>query len=127
MTGQLVRFGLIGAGAMMVHWLVVVAIVPLGLVPLLANVVGFLVAFQVSYLGHRHWTFGAHDMPHRQTLPRFFAVACTSFAANELMYFLLLRYTSLDYRLSLAIVLFTVAVFTFVLSRQWAFRKAGNH
>lgn len=123
MIGQLLRFGVVGVGAMLVHWLVVAALVPLGLVPLLANVVAFAVAFQVSYWGHRHWTFGAHGVGHRQTLPRFAMVACSSFVANEFMYFLLLRYTSLDYRTALTIVLATVAIATFLLSRQWAFRE----
>jgi hypothetical protein len=34
---------------------------------------------------------------------------------------LLLRFTTLDYRLSLLIVLASVAVFTFVFSKLWAF------
>lgn len=112
---------------MLVHWLVVVVLVPLGLVPLLANVIGFLTAFLVSYSGHRHFTFCAATQPHRQVLPRFFIVACTSFCLNELMYFILLRYTVLGYSASLAIVLVSVAAFTFILSRQWAFQTAAKH
>jgi len=123
MIGQLMRFGVVGVAAMLVHWLVVAALVPLGMPPLLANVVAFAVAFQVSYWGHRHWTFTAADLRHRRTLPRFVVVSCSSFVLNEFLYFLLLQYTTLDYRTALTIVLLTVAALTYILSRQWAFRK----
>jgi putative flippase GtrA len=52
---------------------------------------------------------------------RFFGVALASFGINELLYALLLRYTTLDYRLALALVLVLVAALTFVLARNWAF------
>lgn len=122
MNRELLWFGIIGVSAMLVHFLLVaVVLVPCGLPPLLANILAFLLAFQVSYWGHRHKTFEAAHVPHRQALPRFFMVACLSFALNEAMYFVLLRFTPLDYRLSLLIVLATVAVFTFVFSKLWAF------
>ncbi|NOZ70498.1 MAG: GtrA family protein, partial [Chloroflexi bacterium] len=119
MIQQLFHFGLIGIAALLVHWLVVALLVPLGIVPLLANIVGFLTAFQVSYWGHRRWTFNARTLCHSQTLPRFAIVSCSSFLLNEFMYFLLLRYTSLDYRTALFIVLAVVAALTYLLSRQW--------
>ncbi|WP_159879028.1 GtrA family protein [Aquitalea denitrificans] len=122
MNRELLWFGIIGVSAMLVHFLLVaVILVPFGLPPLLANVVAFLLAFQVSYWGHRHKTFDAAHVPHRQALPRFFMVSCLSFALNEAMYFVLLHFTTLDYRLALLIVLASVAVFTFVLSKLWAF------
>lgn len=99
-------------------------LVPLGLPPLAANVFAFLVAFQVSYWGHRQWTFTARDLRHRKTLPRFILVSASSFALNEALYFLLLRYTALDYRTALFIVLAVVSILTYLLSRQWAFKKA---
>ena len=37
------------------------------------------------------------------------------------MYAALLRFTELDYRLALAIVLIAVAALTFVSARRWAF------
>lgn len=119
---QLARFGVVGIAAMAVHWLVVMALVPLGLRPLIANVVAFAIAFNVSYWGHRNWTFDS-DASHRTTFWRFFAVACASFVLNECLYYVLLTYSHLGYQLALALVLVTVAALTFVLSRQWAFRK----
>ncbi len=120
---QLARFGAVGIAAMAVHWLVVKLLVPLGLQPLIANVIGFAVAFNISYWGHRNWTF-ASEASHQTTLTRFFAVAVGSFLINEFAYSLLLRFTHLNYDVALAIVLVGVAALTFVLSRYWAFRAA---
>ncbi|MBV8045735.1 MAG: GtrA family protein [Paludibacterium sp.] len=123
MKRQLLWFGVVGISALVVHYLMVTAVLtPLGLAPLVANIAAFLVAFQVSYWGHRHLTFGQSGVSHRHALPRFFGVACLSFAVNEGLYALLLRFTALDYRVSLLIVLFAVAALTFVLSKLWAFR-----
>lgn len=127
MKRELFWFGVVGISALLVHYcLVTLALVPLGVQPLVANVVGFLLAFQVSYWGHRSLTFQAGHVAHRQALPRFFAVACLSFCVNEAMYFILLHYSRLDYRSALLIVLFTVAALTFLLGKLWAFSGARH-
>ncbi|RJG13333.1 GtrA family protein [Pseudomonas cavernicola] len=124
MSRELFWFAIVGVTALLVHFLVVSLLVPLGLAPLFANVLAYLVAFQVSYWGHRLKTFEAGHLPHRQTLPRFFAVASFGFLLNETLYFILLCTTPLDYRVALLIVLLVVAGVTFVLSRLWAFYGA---
>ncbi|MBX9297679.1 GtrA family protein [Chromobacterium piscinae] len=125
MKKQLFWFGVVGVSAMLLHFaLVTLVLVPMGVPPLVANVLGFLGAFQLSYWGHRRFTFEAGHVPHRQALPRFFGVSCLSFCVNEAMYFALLRLTPLDYRVSLAIVLFAVAALTFLLGKLWAFASA---
>lgn len=127
MKRELFWFGVVGVSALLVHYcLVTLALVPLGVKPLVANVVGFLLAFQVSYWGHRCLTFQAGHVAHRQALPRFFAVACLSFCVNEAMYFILLHYSRLDYRSALLVVLFTVAALTFLLGKLWAFSGARH-
>ncbi|MGH8353469.1 MAG: GtrA family protein [Pseudomonas sp.] len=125
MNRALFWFAVVGLSALMAHFLLVaLLLVPLGVPPLVANVLAFLLAFQVSYWGHRLKTFDAGHLPHGQTLPRFFAVASLSFLLNEVLYFLLLRFTPLDYRIALLMVLFTVALVTFALSRAWVFYGA---
>jgi putative flippase GtrA len=128
MQRQLFWFGVVGVSAMLVHLgSVALILVPLGLTPLLANVAGFLLAFQVSHAGHRHFTFQTAQAPGSRSRLRFFMVACSSFAINEFMYWLLLRYfPSLDYRLALACVLVAVAAMTFFAARNWAFSPQGN-
>ncbi len=122
MSRQLFWFGVVGVSAMLVHLgSVALFLVPLGLPPLIANLFGFLLAFQVSHIGHHRFTFGDAHAPIARSRQRFFLVALTSFFVNELMYAALLRFTELDYRLALAIVLIAVAALTFVSARRWAF------
>lgn len=122
MTREALSFICVGVSALLTHWLVVILLVPLaGLHPLLANVVAFLVAFNVSYFGHRHLTFKASERSHRQTLPRFAAVAASSFALNEAMYWVLLNFTPLRYDIAMLLVLGSVAVLTYILGKFWAF------
>lgn len=121
---QLSWFVLVGCGAAATHWAVAVLCVEaLGQPPLLANVVGWLVAFNVSLLGHYHLTFKHQRAPWKRAAARFFGVALLAFALNELAYAVLLHTTALRYDLALALVLAGVAALTFVLSRFWAFRR----
>lgn len=73
MTRQLFWFGVVGVTAMLVHLgSVILIFVPLGLAPLLANIIGFLLAFQVSHAGHRHFTFRNEELSVSRSRGRFF-------------------------------------------------------
>lgn len=122
---QIGWFVIVGCAAAATHWLVAIACVSLGgLAPLLANVVGWLVAFLVSFAGHYHLTFRAQHAPLWQAARRFFMVSALGFGVNEAAYAMLLHYTSLPYDLLLAMVLVGVAGMTFILGRWWAFRHS---
>ncbi|MCV2348397.1 GtrA family protein [Paucibacter sp. Y2R2-4] len=122
---SLVWFGLVGASAAAVHLGVVWWLVEqFHLAALLANVLGFLLAFCVSFVGHHRFSFAAQQAQVRQALPRFAAVALLGFVSNEALYALLLR-AGLEYRLALFLVLVAVAGMTWLLSRFWAFRSNG--
>lgn len=119
---QLFWFGATGAAAAATHLLVVVLLVEGGgAAPLVANIGGFLVAFGVSYPGHRYLTFATGRAPPAQSLPRFFLVAGLGFLLNESLFALLLLLTPLPYPAALLLVLGLVAVVTYLLSRHWAF------
>ena len=121
-TVQALRFAMVGASAAVTHW--VCAVIAMHcVVPLVANVVGFACAFWVSFAGHFHWSFRGHGAHWAHALPRFLAVALSSFAGNELLYAALLRWTSWPPQASLVVTLLAVAVSTFVLSRGWAFAR----
>jgi putative flippase GtrA len=89
--------------------------------PAFANLAGFLCAFPVSYLGHRHLSFAGTTAGHGKALSRLFAVSCLSFAGNQALLLLLLKFTLLPLWIALGLVLGCVAVVTYVLSRLWAF------
>jgi putative flippase GtrA len=118
---ELTAFVHVGTAAFAVHFGVVSVIVPLGVPPLGANVLGFLAAFAVSFLGHDRWSFPAAQPRSWAALRRFFAVALLGFAVNETLYAVLLSSTHLDYRVALLFVLAVVAVSTLLLSKYWAF------
>jgi putative flippase GtrA len=118
---NLVAFGAVGGAAFLVHFAVVATLVPAGLTPLVANVLGFLAAFTVSFVGHARWSFPAEGRPVRLAFARFAVVAVAGFALNESAYAVLLRTTPLDYRLALFIVLAGVAGVTWLAGRYWAF------
>ncbi|WP_460479725.1 GtrA family protein [Comamonas humi] len=121
---QPLQFLGVGGCAAGTHLLGVAALVQgLHWPPLLANVLAFLVAFCVSYAGHALLTFSQHQTPHLQAIPRFFAVACLSFAVNEVLYLVALNVLHLHYFWSLAAVLLIVSVLTFVAAKFWAFAR----
>jgi putative flippase GtrA len=128
---RVLRFGIVGLAAAAVHYWVVIALVELlHIAPLQANAGGFIVAFWVSYFGHRHWTFSDAVATHAQgaspSFLRFLLVAVLGFCMNELLFYLLLRYAGWPYYLALAVVVLTVAVMTDVMSRLLAFRRAAH-
>lgn len=124
---QGLQFIAVGGTAAATHLLVVVLLVRgLAMAPLLANVAAFLIAFVVSYSGHAWLTFAEKKAPHAQALPRFFLVACSSFALNELLYYLALHQLHWHYAWSLVAVLVVVAVFTFIAAKCWAFSRTAT-
>jgi putative flippase GtrA len=123
---QGVRFIAVGSSAAAVHWAVVrLSVEALGLVPLVANVVGWMIAFVVSFSGHRYWTFAeTSGRDTRESLWRFGLVSLGGFVLNELSYAAVLSVGALRYDLALGLVLVGLAAVTFVVSRWWAFRPA---
>lgn len=120
-TSRILRFGLVGSAPALIHILVVWMLVLCGVHPLLGNIVGFLVAFQASYFGHCFVTFGGK--PDRRSYARMFLVAGMGLVVNEVAYGMLLHFTDLDYRISLAAVLVLVAAGTYVTCSSWVFRN----
>ena len=120
---QITWFIAVGCAAAATHWAVAVACVEwAGLPPLGANVVGWLLAFVVSFTGHFRLTFRHLAASWTIAARRFFLVSALGFAINELSYAWLLHATSLPYDVLLALVLIGLAFLTFVASRLWAFR-----
>lgn len=122
-TQQLFFFSSIGASAALTHILVVMYLVSnVHAEPLIANIIAFFIAFNISYLGHKYLTFSRLHDQKQLSLPHFFLVASSAGVINELLYFLLLHYTKINYLSALILVLGLVAVYSFLLSRFWACR-----
>ncbi len=122
---QIAIFIAVGSAAALTHLAVVALVVELlGLQPLAANVIGFGVAFFVSFTGHARWTFPLSPTRYAAARMRFFAVASTGFVLNQAAYAESLYLLGHRYYLPiLAVVLIGVAVATFLLSKLWAFAQ----
>lgn len=117
------RFFVVGTAAAATHYVVgLVAYTFFGAGPGLANVLGYLAGFPVSYGGHRSWTFNSTREPHRVALPRYLLVQLSSFTANQVLLLLAVRFLPLPFWFLLGAVLVIVAVSTYVLSKIWVFR-----
>ncbi|MEZ5654225.1 MAG: GtrA family protein [Burkholderiaceae bacterium] len=119
-------FLLVGTTAALVHWGVVVALVERGSwSPLAANLLAWIVAFGVSFTGHHRFSFRGHGRQPIGSAGRFAVVSFTGLLVNETAYAMLLRWTGLPYPIALMVVLATVAVGTWLLSRHWVFRRTS--
>ncbi len=93
--------------------------------PEAANAVGFIVAFFVSFAGHRLLSFKDASTTLIQSLMRFGVTALGGFATNEIAFSLLLRGLGWSAWLALFTAMVLAAGQTFVLSRWWAFKRRG--
>lgn len=122
LTRQLFRYGFVGVAAAFVNYVMVVFLVScFKMQPLVANGVGFLVAFQVSFSGHRLWTFEQDDFSWPM-MSKFFLVASLSFLLSEVLYAYFMHKLHLQYAVALLLVLCIVPVLSFICSKLWAFK-----
>lgn len=121
---RLTRFSITGGSSTAVHFCTVMLLVASRLLtPIAANIIAFLIAFSVSYFGHSRWTFADFkNNSNKRTLPKFFATAVFSFTLNESLFAYLIYVENMPYRIALLIVLASVSIVTFLISRYWAFR-----
>jgi len=91
--------------------------------PEIANAIGFVVAFLVSFMGHRWLSFADAGTGLLQSLWRFGATALAGFACNEMVFMALHRLVGWPGLPALIAALMVAAAQTFVLGRFWAFRR----
>jgi putative flippase GtrA len=121
---QILFFLLIGSLAAATNFILVWCFVDYNLLnPLTANAIAFLIAFNVSYLGHRKLTFKQSSRPIKKTLPYFFSNAVIGLLLSECIYYLFLHYTSFHYLLALLSTMSIVAIYTFIISKWVIFKS----
>jgi len=118
-------FILVGASAGLTHlFIYFICTHWFGVINEWANAIGFVVAFFVSFTGHRKLSFKDSDTTIQQSLFRFLVTALAGFLTNELIFVLLFRLLELNDWFALFTAIAGAAVQTFLLSRFWAFRKS---
>jgi putative flippase GtrA len=120
---QLARFGVVGCCAAATNFiLVMIGVEAGGLKPLTANAIAFMFAFQISYFGHRRWTFNGTTALHRVAFPKLLLICGLGFFANEGLFYIFLTAFHLQYLLALFLVLAILPIVNFTLGKFWVFR-----
>lgn len=121
---QITRFGIVGLTAAGINFCVVVFLVQqFALEPLIAYIFGFVISFQMSYWGHRLWTFSdtAAMHSHSAALPKLVLVQIGNFLGSELLYSFFLSH-HIPYQIGLILVLGIMPIFTYFTSKMWVFK-----
>lgn len=129
---QALLFLAVGASAAGVHFLVLVAVVSVTTIsPAWANVVAFLIAFVVSFLGHFYLTFNTNKPTSTtlkktttlQTLAKWFTSSVLGFIVNQGLFVLGLNWFGERYYILIwLIVTGIITIMTFALGKLWAFK-----
>lgn len=120
---RLFRFGVVGVAATVTHAGILWALVEfVGVRPSLATVIGFLIAFNVSYFGHYYFTFQSTE-PHRRALPGFAATATAGGVLNWLIFVIATDFLNVNYWIAFVIAVTTVPIFVYFISRRVAFDR----
>ena len=91
--------------------------------PEITNAIAFVIAFGVSFVGHRFLSFQDASTSLQQSLQRFGVTALAGFASNEMVFMLLTRLGGWWPLLALFVALVFAAGQTWFLSRYWAFKR----
>ncbi len=124
---QLIRFGMVGGLATVLHGIVYSPLAKYQLTsPQVANFCGYVVAMITGYFLHSRWSFRGHvsrDNPGK-TGVRYFTVSLVSYALNALFVFVLTDSRALagPWWWPLLAFFFVTPLVTFTLNRQWVFR-----
>jgi putative flippase GtrA len=120
---QVPLFAVVGVAATATHVAAALAARELAhLSPLAANLVGYLCAVGVSYLGNARFTF-RRAVWHGPQFVRFVAVSLAGLALTQGLTWLLVERLGWPFGAGLAVVAVAVPALSFVLQRVWAFRR----
>ncbi len=122
MSASTFWFLAVGGSAALTH-MGVFALAQAHMWPELANALGFVIAFFVSFAGHRWLSFKDASTSMGTSFQRFVVTALAGFASNEVVFVLLLRGLQWPALMALFVALVFAAGQTYVLSRFWAFRR----
>ena len=117
------RFASVGLLATAIHVAIVYALVEAaGVEPVIASIPAFVAALVASYLLNREWTFRAGE----EGIAGFFKyslVALGGLLLNAAIMYVTVHVIEAHYLLGLAIVVAVVPAASFLLQRDWTFRR----
>ncbi|MBL1277264.1 MAG: GtrA family protein [Ectothiorhodospiraceae bacterium] len=124
MIATAARFAVSGGLATLTHVSVAIVMIEwFSVRPVFAAGIAFAVALVISYSLNYHWTFSASG-PHRVMLPRFVLVAILGLLLNIGITYSVVDMAGYWYGYALMLVVISVPIMTFVLSKLWVFVQA---
>jgi putative flippase GtrA len=117
------KFVVVSAAATGSHWLVMAALIAVGINAYWGTAIGAVVGAVVNYLGQRNIVF-AHQGSHRQALPRYLAAVGINWLLNLGLFTALFAGLQLPVILSQVLTTAIVAGASFLLYRRFVFVKA---
>jgi putative flippase GtrA len=118
---QIFVFGIVGISATVTNYLIaILAYEYLGLNIYASQFVGYIFAVMVSLFGHSKITFDT-QLTSRIIL-KFIGVSLTTLMFSEIILLYLEHSLELSHRLSLLVVVITIPIFTFFISKLYVFR-----
>jgi putative flippase GtrA len=117
---QFPKFLLISAAATGSHWLVMAALIAVGISAYWGTAIGAVVGAVVNYLGQRNIVF-AHQGPHQQALPRYLVAVGINWLLNLGLFAALFAGLQLPVILSQVLTTAIVAGASFFLYRRFVF------
>jgi putative flippase GtrA len=122
MVKKLLRFGVAGLLATPAHFLTLIFLVEIvRLSPVWGTIAGSVAGAFVNYMLNRRYTF-ASMRPHRETGPRFVAVALSTGVLNAVLVFVGTDVLRLHYLLVQCVATLVVFLANFLLNSAWTFR-----
>ena len=116
---QLNRFAIVGATATLVHLSVsrLILLYHDNLPELEVNSIAFIIAFFISFGGHRYFTFKAQG-----SIVKFLGVSVFGFSVNNALLFYIVETHFLTGWNAILLSTLSVPILTYFLSKLWVFR-----
>jgi putative flippase GtrA len=122
MIGELAIFGVVGIAATVTHYGAALLFVELfGISSQISNLIGFWIAFGVSYFGQSVITF--RSRPSLSNFSKYAALAIFNYLMSAGVLYLLERTLDVDYRVALMVIVILVPLVSYIISKHFIFRS----
>lgn len=122
----MVRFVAVGTGAALLLFVLTWFFAAAGMPPLAAGAIAYAVAFAVTYLAQRGWSFGGQHA-HGHALPRYFAAQAVAALTSGLAAQIAVSGPGWGHEAAAALATFAASGVSFLLSLLWVFPARPVH
>jgi len=122
-VGQFLVFSAVGVVGTTAHYFVLIMLHEfLGITPVIASAIGFIVGAFVNYLLNYHVTFQS-DASHGAAIPKFYVIATVGFLLNIAVMWLMLQHFKMHYIGSQLVATGLVLAWGFAGNSVWTFNE----